>query len=141
MTMSQAENHSTPIADLNTTPLIDVMLVLLIMFIITIPMATHSVKVNLPQKGEPGIAADVDLTKNILSVSAQGTILWNGHVTTRDGLKDRLRYALNLATPPMLFFKPDSEARYEIVNTLLSDIKRSGTTRLAFIGNERFDTF
>ena len=79
MAMSAGTAEGEPMMDINTTPLIDVMLVLLIMFIITIPIQTHAVKLDLPvQTNEPPPEVIIDPVKNVVNVNAQGQILWNG---------------------------------------------------------------
>src|SRR5687768_17559926 len=120
-----------PMMEMNTTPLIDVMLVLLIMFIITIPIQTHAVKIDLPvndpnnQQKPP-----IDPIKNKVSVDPAGTVLWNGSpidlVTLRLYL-DRTR-AMN--PEPELHVQPDANARYEVVDRVLAEIKRSGVTKM-----------
>ena len=141
MATSYSEPQAGPIADLNTTPLIDVMLVLLIMFIITMPLATNALKVNLPGETSPDTTIHVNPVKNIVSVTAAGQILWNGEGMDRAGLRAHLEQAQRMTVEPQLLFQPDAEARYELVNMVLGDIKRSGATKLAFIGNERFGSF
>jgi biopolymer transport protein ExbD len=142
ISLPQNGNSHGPISELNTTPLIDVMLVLLVMFIITMPLATHAVKVDLPatdQAKKPPI--DVHPTKNIIGLTAQGALTWNGAAVDRAGLLDRLAYARDLTVPPVILFQPAAEARYDRVDSVLADIKRSGITTLAFVGNERYTRF
>ncbi len=142
ISLPQGEKSCSPISELNTTPLIDVMLVLLVMFIITMPLATHAVKVDLPgteQTRKPPI--DVHPTKNIVGLTVQGKLTWNGVAVDRAGLLDRLAYAHDLTVPPVILFQPDAEARYDRVDAVLADIKRSGITTLGFVGNERYTLF
>ena len=141
MATGYPETQPGPIADLNTTPLIDVMLVLLIMFIITMPLATNALKVNLPGETQPKPAIIINPVKNIVSVTVTGQILWNGEAMDRAKLRAHLEQTQRMAVEPQLLFQPDAEARYELVNMVLGDIKRSGASKLAFIGNERFGSF
>ncbi len=135
-----ARENAAPMADMNTTPLIDVMLVLLIMFIITIPMQTHKVGVDLPQGNVPPMT-DMNPIRNKLVVSADGAILWNGLAIDRLTLRQYLAASLRMPVEPELQFQPDAAARYVIVDEVLADIRRSGVTNLGFVGNERYATF
>ncbi len=127
-----------PIADLNTTPLIDVMLVLLIMFIITMPLATHAVKVDVPPP-VPGVV--VDQIKNRIDIAANGVISWNGIPVDRQGLRARIAATQRFVVEPMLLLAPDADARYETVDGVIADIKRSGASKLAFVGNDQYGRF
>jgi biopolymer transport protein ExbD len=127
-------------ADMNTTPLIDVMLVLLIMFIITIPIQTHSIGIDLPgQTQEQPI--EMNPIKNKVGVDADGVIRWNGAAIDRLTLRRYLAATLRMAVEPELQFEPDAAARYVVVDSVLADIKRSGVTRMGFVGNERYSRF
>lgn len=119
-----------PMGDLNTTPLIDIMLVLLIMFIITLPVQTHKVEIDLPR----GHSGPVNPEVNHLSITAAGAVLWNGEpvpMTALAGLLERTR----LLTPsPELRFEPDPEADYVVADQVIAIIKRSGVTGVGFPG-------
>ena len=131
-------SDDTPMCDVNTTPLIDVMLVLLIMFIITIPIQSHSVPIDLP--GGPSIMTP-DPERNKLVVTADGATLWNGIAVDRSGLRSLLQQ-VGAATPaPELQFEPDPEARYEVVDGVLAEIKRANVASMGFVGNERYREF
>ena len=129
-----------PMADMNTTPLIDVMLVLLIMFIITIPIQTHSIGIDLPgpAKEQP---IRMDPVKNKVTIDAEGMIRWNGAAIDRLTLRRYLAASLRLPVEPELQFQPEADARYLTVDEVLADIKRSGVTNLGFVGNERYQDF
>jgi biopolymer transport protein ExbD len=141
MAMSGGREDGEPMMEMNTTPLIDVMLVLLIMFIITIPIQTHAVKIDLPQESEQTNPPPVDPIKNKLAIDASGVITWNGTpidlVTTRQYL-DR---TAQMVPVPELQFQPDAQTRYVIVDQVLAEIKRSGVTKLGFVGNEQYGSF
>ncbi|HEY9579995.1 MAG TPA: biopolymer transporter ExbD [Rhizorhapis sp.] len=141
MAMSGGREDGEPMMEMNTTPLIDVMLVLLIMFIITIPIQTHAVKIDLPQESEQTNPPPVDPIKNKLAIDASGVITWNGTpidlVTTRQYL-DR---TAQMVPEPELQFQPDAQTRYVIVDQVLAEIKRSGVTKLGFVGNEQYGSF
>jgi biopolymer transport protein ExbD len=125
--------------EMNTTPLIDVMLVLLIMFIITIPVQTHAVKVDLPQNSHqppPPVLPD----KNTLSIDANGIVAWNGTPVSDVVLRQYLDQTAAMTPEPELHFQPDANARYEVVDRVLAVVKRSSITKLGFIGNEQYST-
>ncbi|AEG49280.1 Biopolymer transport protein ExbD/TolR [Sphingobium chlorophenolicum L-1] len=139
-----AENgtpQDTPLSDMNTTPLIDVMLVLLIMFIITIPIQTHSVGIDLPQTPKELLPPPIDTVKNKVSIDADGIIRWNGAALDRLKLRRYLAASLRLPVEPELQFQPDAAARYVVVDEVLADIRRAGVKKLGFIGNERYASF
>jgi biopolymer transport protein ExbD len=131
----RTDNEAGPIFEINTTPLIDVMLVLLIMFIITIPMATHKVPLDLPR---PSLTPMPPRLFHQLEISANGGLLWNGETLSPDQLRGHLgQLAADPATPE-LRVHADSEARYERVDEVLAWIRLAGVERLGFVGNERY---
>jgi|SRR5690242_1385220 len=136
MAMSGGRDDGEPMMEMNTTPLIDVMLVLLIMFIITIPPQTHAVKVDLPQNTQNQQIVQPD--KNTISIDPTGQVAWNGTPVDDVTLRQYLDASLALPTEPELHFQPDPNARYEKVDQILAIIKRSGVTKLGFIGNEQY---
>ena len=138
MAMSGGSDDGQPMMDLNTTPLIDVMLVLLIMFIITIPPQTHAVKVDLPVQSKDQQQVVVDPIKNKVVITADGQVQWNGAAVNDVLLAQYLEQTKALPQEPELHFQPDPAARYEIVDRVLAVIKRSEITKLGFIGNEQY---
>jgi biopolymer transport protein ExbD len=98
--------------EMNTTPRIDVMLVLLTMFILTIPIQTHSVGIDLPQKPKKTIRPPVDTVKNRLGICADGIIRWNGTAIDRMTLRQYLAASLRLPVEPELQFQPDASTRH-----------------------------
>ena len=128
-----------PMAEINTTPLIDVMLVLLIMFIITIPTQTHSVSVDLPTgPPPPGI---VDRTKNKIVIESDGAILWNGASVSRDQLRHYLELTKRVQPAPELHLQPHPAARYQVVDEVLAITKRANVEAMGFVGNEAYADF
>ncbi|MBB4616282.1 biopolymer transport protein ExbD [Sphingomonas abaci] len=119
------------------TPLIDVLLVLLIMFIITIPIQTHAVKVDLPQNSKTP-ANPVDSQKNKITIDAAGTVAWNGSPVDEVTLRQYLDQSAAMNPEPELHFQPAPDARYEVVDKTLAVVKRSAITKLGFIGNEQY---
>jgi biopolymer transport protein ExbD len=138
---SGAKDDSDPMVDLNVTPLIDVMLVLLIMFIITIPPQTHAVKIDLPQNTPPDNTQIVDPVKNKLTTDAAGTILWNGSPIDIVTLRQYLDQTKRMSPEPELQFEPNPQTRYVLIDNVLAVIKRSRVTKMGFVGNERYGNF
>ena len=137
MAMSGGTDDGEPMMEMNTTPLIDVMLVLLIMFIITIPIQTHAVKVDLPQNSNqapPPVLPD----KNTLSIDPTGVIAWNGSPVDEVTLRQYLEQSAAINPEPELHFQPDPQAKYEVVDRVLAVVRRSNVSKLGFIGNERY---
>ena len=137
MAMSGGREDGEPMMDMNMTPLIDVLLVLLIMFIITIPIQTHAVKVDLPQNSQNS-PPPVDPVKNTLAIDPAGTITWNGVQVDEVRLRQYLDQSAAISPEPELHFQPDPQARYEVVDKVLAVVKRSAITKLGFIGNEQY---
>ena len=141
MAMSGGKDDGSPMMEMNTTPLIDVMLVLLIMFIITIPVATHAVNIDLPQATPPTSEQVIDPVKNKLVLGQDNRILWNGADTTTGQLVSLLAATKNMDPEPELQFQPEEYASYELANEVLKIIKDSGVSKFGFVGNEQFATF
>ena len=125
--------ESDPIRDLNTTPLIDVMLVLLVMFIITIPIATHKVELDLPTG--PG---NIEPKVYRLDMDSAGRLSWDGSPLAEAQLPARLAAVREAGPDSTLEFRADGESRYEDFDRVLATLKRSGISSLGLVGNERF---
>ena len=142
MAMSGGKDDGSPMMEMNTTPLIDVMLVLLIMFIITIPVATHSVDIDLPQPSpEPPPLDQVDPIKNKLVLTQGDQILWNGDTINQNELVRNLQETLAFEVEPELQFEPEPLASYELSAQVLNIIKGSGVSKFGFVGNEKYRSF
>jgi len=130
-----------PMAEMNTTPLIDVMLVLLIMFIITVPTQSHQVEVALPQPTE--IPNDwIKPLSNDLTMTASGNLSWNLHRINDAQLAGLLAEVAARPVPPEVHFRPDAAARYQRVDQVLSIAAHSGASTFGFAGNEQYrDSF
>jgi biopolymer transport protein ExbD len=131
-----AAESGQPIMALNTTPLIDVMLVLLIMFIVTIPMMTHAVKIDLPT-GPARLIPKVPQTHDV-AVDAAGRVSWDGVVIAEAALPARLAAFRAHDPEGHLLFRADAEARYEQVDRLLAMVKRARIESMGFVGNEAY---
>ncbi len=140
MAMSGGKDDGTPMMDMNTTPLIDVMLVLLIMFIITIPVATHAVAIDLPQPSDQP-TDDVDPVVNKIVLTQNGEVLWNAEPITQNQLVANLQQTLTFAVEPELQFEPEPNASYDLSAKTLNIIKASGVSKFGFVGNEQFRDF
>src|SRR5690606_24295713 len=126
----------------NTTPLIDVMLVLLIMFIITIPVATHSVDIDLPvDNSQPNDPPPIDPVKNKVVLTADNKILWNGDQISDRQLLSLLKESLTFEVEPELQFEPEENAAYDLSVKVLNVIKGSNVTKFGFVGNEKYAEF
>lgn len=130
-----------PMMDINTTPLIDVMLVLLIMFIITIPIQTHAVKIDLPVNDPNQITPPVDPERNKIFIDRAGAVLWNGAPVDLVTLRQYLDLTTTIRPTPELQLQPDPEARYEVVDEVLAVIKRANVQSMGFVGNEQYSNF
>ena len=123
--------------DINTTPLIDVMLVLLVMLIITLPIQLHSVNLNMPVGNPPPPLVKPEVLK--IDVDNAGRIWWNGEVLPdRATLDERLAGAAAQTVQPELHLRPDKAAKYEVVAAVLASAQRLGLTRIGIIGSEQF---
>ena len=126
--------------DINTTPLIDVMLVLLIMFIITIPIQTHAVKMNMPV---PNNAAPPPMPPEIIRIDVDfdGTIGWNGEIIEagdRAAIEARLAVVAAQADQPEVHLRPNKLVTYKHVAMIMATAQRLGVTKIGIVGNEQF---
>ena len=138
MAMSSSSAEGEPMMDINTTPLIDVMLVLLIMFIITIPIQTHAVKMNMPV---PSNAAPPPKPPEIvrIDVDFDGTIGWNGEIVPDRGqLEAKLAAVAALADQPEVHLRPNKLVTYKYVAMIMASAQRLGVTKIGIVGNEQF---
>jgi biopolymer transport protein ExbD len=130
-----------PMMEINTTPLIDVMLVLLIMIIMTIPIQSHAVKLDLPQDQQNQTPPPVDPVKNKIVITPQGAVLWNGAPVDLTTLRQYLDLTTTMNPTPELHLQPDPQARYELVDEVLAVTKRAQVTAMGFVGNEAYANF
>ncbi|ENZ77846.1 MAG: biopolymer transporter ExbD [Pseudomonadota bacterium] len=123
-------------ADINTTPLIDVMLVLLIMLIITIPMQTHVINMNLPVGNPPPPVIQPEVVQ--VDIASDGTILWNGTVVNQAALDAKLSQVAAAPVQAEIRLLPNKLAPYRSVAAVLASAQRMGATKIGLIGDERF---
>ena len=129
--------ENEPMMDINTTPLIDVMLVLLIMFIITLPVMTHAVKHDMPQsKNTPPPPVVVEPIQ--LEVDWDGTVIWNGTPVQLGALEGYFRVEAAKNPQPEVHVRPNRRANYDTVAKVLALAQRNGMQRIGFVGNEQF---
>ena len=138
MGIAHAHGRSEPLGELNTTPLIDILLVLLIMLIFALPPRSNTLSLPLPN----GVTVKhPDKVRNVLTITANDTILWNGQPVSEAELNTLLHEAVALRPEPVIELAPDGRASYEQSARVLRLVKLSGTTRLGFVGNERYRSF
>ncbi|QNN59380.1 biopolymer transporter ExbD [Diaphorobacter ruginosibacter] len=126
-----------PMMDINTTPLIDVMLVLLIMLIITIPIQLDAVKINMPVGNPPPSEIKPEVLR--LEVDERSHVLWNSEVVDNPAdLERRLAQVAAQAEQPEVHLRPDAKAQYAVVAGLLTSVQRAGLTKLGIVGSEQF---
>ena len=127
--------EGTPMAQINMIPLIDVMLVLLVIFIITAPLLTHAVKVDLPNaSSQPNITRPDNVQ---LAIDAEGRVYWNGEVLERAGWRSRMDAAGRLKPQPEVHLRADGGVAYRKVAEVMADAAKSGLTRIGFISDPR----
>jgi len=125
-----------PMMEMNMTPLIDVLLVLLVMFIITIPVMTHAVKLDMPRpNNQPQQTNPVVIN---LEIDFDGTVLWNGSPVTVDSLDSYFRRESVAEPQPELHIRPNKRASYDVVARVLAAAQRNGMRKIGFVGNEQF---
>lgn len=138
MAMSMGSDEGEPMMEMNTTPLIDVMLVLLIMFIITIPIQTHAVKLDLPSNQNQPQNSQVDPVINRVSIDFLNTIYWNDQEVDLATLRSYFNDAARMEPQPEIHLKPDALSRYDVVNNVMAQAQMSGVTKIGFVGNEAY---
>ena len=137
MAMQVGESSSDDVMiDINTTPLIDVMLVLIIMLIITIPIQTHAVKMNMPIAPSAQPPKPPEIVR--IDIDFDGTIGWNGTVVERDELVNRLAQVAQMPDQPEVHLRPNKLVTYKVVAMVMANAQRLGVTKIGLIGNEQF---
>ena len=127
----EGSDDNAPLAEINMVPLIDVMLVLLVIFLVTAPMLTHAVKVELPRAASSPNTSKPDTVQ--LSIDASNAVFWNGQVVDAEGLNQRLVAAAAAQPQPELHIRAERSTPYEKVAQIMSDAARTGLTRIGFV--------
>lgn len=139
MSVGSESGDDATMCDMNTTPLIDVMLVLLVMLIVTIPIQTHAVKLDLPQGNNPPPPNQQESVVVNLEIDFDGTPIWNGSPVPSRAQLDRYFTDIAAQIPqPEVHLRPNRLAKYEAVARALADAQRLGVTKIGFVGNEQY---
>src|SRR6476659_3144984 len=139
MSVGSAGGENEVMVEMNTTPLIDVMLVLLVMLIITIPIQTHAVKLDLPQQNQNNAPPPTPPVVVDLEIDFDGTPIWNGTpVPSRAQLDKYFEDTANQVPQPEVHLRPNRLAKYDAVARTLADAQRLGVTKIGFVGNEQY---
>ncbi len=128
-------NHSAPMAEINTTPLVDVMLVLLVIFIITAPLLTHAVKIDLPQASSQPLPEKPEVIS--IAIDGTGKMYWNDSPMVAGELKSRLEQAATRKPQPELELRADKETRYQVLAEVMADAKNAGIQKLGFVSTPK----
>ncbi|MCK6376661.1 MAG: biopolymer transporter ExbD [Zoogloea sp.] len=134
---SKKNSRPQPMGEMNTTPLIDVMLVLLVMLIITIPIQLHSLDLNLPNGKPPPAVTEPEIVR--IDVDFDGSILWNGEVVSDlAALEVHIRAKAAQSVQPEIHLRPSKLAPYERVAAVMAAVQRLGLKKLGLVGSEQF---
>ena len=130
-------DDDAPMMDINTTPLIDVMLVLIIMLIITIPIQTHAVKMNMPVGPSAAPPKPPEIIR--IDIDFDGTVGWNGVIVAdRAELENKLSQVAALPDQPEVHLRPNKMVSYKVVAMVMASAQRLGVTKIGLVGNEQF---
>lgn len=127
----QTQAHNQSMIEINTTPLVDVMLVLLVIFMITAPLLTHAVKIDLPQAISQPLPEKTEVIS--VTIDATGKMYWNDAPFAQDELKVKLAQAAKKKPQPELQIRADKETRYQVLATIMADAQNVGITKLGFL--------
>lgn len=126
-----SDNQNNLMSEINTTPLVDVMLVLLVIFIITAPLLTHAVKIDLPQASSQPIEQKPEIIS--ISVNGTGQMYWNDTPLVEGELSAKLQQAATAKPQPELHIRADRETRYQILAEIMADAQNAGIEKLGFV--------
>ncbi len=137
MNVGTEGGEDEPMMEINTTPLIDVMLVLLVMLIITIPLQTHAIKLDMPQAVQTEIDEEPSIVQ--LGVDEYGLVFWNGEeLPDMAALEAKFKGAAEAVPQPEIHLRPNRIVEYDHVAKVLSAAQRLGVTKIGFVGNEQY---
>jgi biopolymer transport protein ExbD len=135
--LGSSDNDAEVMVDINTTPLVDVLLVLLVMLIITIPIQLHSVNLEMPGSNTPPPPVQPEIVQ--IDVTPAGAFLWNGQALSgRAELDGRLQQAAAQPEQPEIHLRPHATAKYDHVAAALASAQRLGLTKIGLVGSEQF---
>ncbi len=132
---SNNEAHTQPMSEINTTPLVDVMLVLLVIFIITAPLLTHAVKIDLPQATSQTLPEEPEVIT--LAIDGAGKTYWNDVPMVQGELKQKLLQAADVKPQPELQIRADRETKYQVLAEVMADAQNAGITKLGFVSEPK----
>ncbi|WP_047538059.1 ExbD/TolR family protein [Methylotenera versatilis] len=132
---SNGETHTQPMSEINTTPLVDVMLVLLVIFIITAPLLTHAVKIDLPQATSQTLPEEPEVIT--LAIDGLGKTYWNDAPLVQGELKQKLLQAADVKPQPELQIRADKETKYQVLAEVMADAQNAGITKLGFVSEPK----
>lgn len=139
MSVGSGGGENEPMVEMNTTPLIDVLLVLLVMLIITIPVQMHSVKLDMPRPDQPPPPQTEEPEVIDIEVDFDGTVFWNGNpVSSLKVLEGYFKNVADQEPQPEIHLKPNRLVKYDYVTKVLAAAQRLGVKRLGFVGNEQY---
>lgn len=130
-----AQAHNQSMSEINTTPLVDVMLVLLVIFIITAPLLTHAVKIDLPQASSQPLPEKPEVIS--LAIDATGKTFWNDAPIVQGELKQKLQQAANRKPQPELQIRADKETKYQVLAEIMAEAQNAGVTKLGFLSEPK----
>jgi biopolymer transport protein ExbD len=132
---SGLNSHAQPMSEINTTPLVDVMLVLLVIFIITAPLLTHAVKIELPTATSAPLPEKPEVIS--LSIDGAGKTYWNDVPLVQAELKQKLLQIADQKPQPELQIRADKETRYQILAEVMAGAQNAGVTKLGFVSEPK----
>jgi biopolymer transport protein ExbD len=127
--------HSQSMSEINTTPLVDVMLVLLVIFIITAPLLTHAVKIDLPQASSQLLPEQPEVVS--IAVDGAGKLYWNDELVEKAALQANLEAASRASPQPELHIRADKETRYQLLAEIMADAQNAGISKLGFLSEPK----
>jgi biopolymer transport protein ExbD len=128
---SHMSGNAAPMSEINTTPLVDVMLVLLVIFIITAPLLTHAVKIDLPQASSKPVEQKPQIVT--LAIDGKGQMYWNDEAMPEEEVKERLQQAASQQPQPDLHLRADKDTRYQVLADVMADAQNAGIQHMGFI--------
>ncbi|GBG12492.1 biopolymer transport protein ExbD [Novimethylophilus kurashikiensis] len=129
------QSHSAPMSEINTTPLVDVMLVLLVIFIITAPLLTHAVKIDLPQASSKAVTQKPDIVT--LSIDANGQWYWNDQALDQASIADRFKAEAARDPQPDVHIRADESTRYQVLAEVMAEAQNAGIKHLGFVSEPK----